>query len=383
MPDDVQSEQTEDHSDTDLSTGNGEGHPEGASPETNGQPAPAGDPPTRSSTTPDSANSTITAKPGAPTPGTPPAPAAATPPAQPTWEERFKNYQSSTDKKFAAQAQLLQRQHAELIEARKRLEADNARKAALPRWSKDHPEFGKFQHKQQLHSVVSQKLRETDAAYRERLSKTPPEQQQAVLAEHNAARQAVLGLMSKEDYEEIEGAQRAQQEILQTLVSNPGRFIEETIIPAVKGWFAQEQQRQKAAAAVQELFTHPDYAPTVERHARELQQAIQEGVPEDYALHMAKQHDDNVALQEQIEKLKAELEAREAGTEQVVEQQRLAKTRASNVTRPMPRAAKVTDVYPLAKEWAEKNKVQIGSDRFNNKLDELAKQHGLAKPVRL
>ena len=104
----------------------------------------------------------------------------------------------------------------------------------------------------------------------------------------------------------------------------------------------------------------------MKQHAAELEQALADGVPFEYATHMLK-------IYGELEKLRQKYGENEKAASMGREQTRLAQGKAAITRDPAP-AARV-DVYALAKKEAQKQGFSTDSPQFRRLLEKLEAAH--------
>lgn len=331
---------------------------ETSAPVTSGESAPANGAgtgaaaPDGSLTPPISAEQTSTTQ----TTAQPQAPNPANAASGPTndWQKRYTDLQSYTDRKLNAAKAEMQQHAQELAELRqlKQQQQEQAERLQLKRWSKSHPEHSKFQ-------GVLTKAQTAHAQIRAIPADTPPETKAAM-------EQVIMSALSPDEQQELHSYQEEITNFQRGFFQDPQGTLAPMIIPMIQEQLRAVQAQSQAHQRVAQDFESPELQPLVAEHAPELKQALADGVPYDYGVHMLKMFGELKNLRSQIQTMSREATM---GKEQV----RLAQGAASITRDPAP--VKTVDVYALAKKQAAEKGFSTADPRFLSLLSDLEKSH--------
>lgn len=270
------------------------------------------------------------------------------------WKEHYHRLQASTERKLLHAKNERQQFQAEMQELRefKRTQAEAAQRQNLKRWSKQHPENGKFR-------GVLERAKAVDSQLRNIPNTLPPEQQDVM-------KQAILSAMSPEDRQELDQYREEVSQFHHGFFEDPHGTLAPLIQPMIAEALQRERAQMHAHQRVGQDFESPELKPLVQAHAPEIQKALDDGVPYDYAVHMLKMFGELERMQTQMKGL-----GRDAamGKEQV----RLAQGNAAITRDPAP--AKNIDVYALAKKQALERGYSTADPRFLRDLADIEKSN--------
>ncbi len=328
--------------------------------------------PDTSTSTPDSGNGGAPAPagnqtpPSNGTPGTPPAPGGApehtgqppaNAPAQPMdWQKRYTDLQSATDRRLNQAKLEMQRTNAETAELRafRQQQMELAQRQNLRPWQKQHPENQKFAGLRERAKTIDAQLKNLPTTYPDG-TPIPPEH----LAQ---TRQAIMSTISEPERQQLTQYRDEIQQFQHSFFEDPRG----TLAPMLREVIAQEmrtaQEQAHAEHQVAQDFETPEFKEFISTHGPEVRQALEEGVPYKYVMHMSN-------MFRELEQLRANVPTLTRKATMAEEQQRLAKGRASVTHDPAP--AKNVDIYALAKAEAAKQGITPGSPLFNKIYDKL------------
>lgn len=270
-------------------------------------------------------------------------------------EGDYRNLQSYADRQIHQFRTQLQQQAQELEQLRQfRLQQQQqAEQARIPKWSRVHPEYQKF-------AAVKEKARAVNEQLRNIPPELPPEAREA-------AQQAIMAIMSPEDrqlYHEYrqDAARRAEQ-----FHEDPESVMLPVIQHAFNQMFEDRARQWQADQRVAQEFQDPELAPVIQQHGPEMRKALQDGVPYDYAVHMAR-------MFARLEQTTRELSALRGQEAQVSERDRLQRGRATTERTPTP-PRRVRDPYAAAKAEALERGIPTDSPQFFDLLIKHEQSH--------
>lgn len=301
---------------------------------------------TSASTTPTEANKTP-AQAAPPQQGAAASPIkAASPEAKPAndnWQQRYSSLQSETDKRLNQMSLKMQQKEQEFEQLRqfRQKQEEQANRLNLKPWSKQHPENAKFQGVLNRARIVDQQLRSVP-------ENLPPEQKQAL-------QQAIMSAMSPEDHQQYKQYREESFNFQNEFFSDPMGTLAPMLTSLIQEKMQVAQEQAQADMRVSQDFESPELKPLIQANAPEMQQALKDGVPYDYAVHMLR-------MKGQLEKLQGEMGRLNKDAVMGREQQRLAKGNATITRDPAP--SKAVDVYELARKEAAKKGMRSDDPRF-------------------
>jgi hypothetical protein len=284
-----------------------------------------------------------------PEPNTPPEPQA---PPQVNWQERYSHLQSAADRRIAQMRTQMQERETQIGELRKfREEQMKAAEAQnLKRWMPRHPEHKKF-------GTLLSKAKTIDAQIRALPQDMDPDT-------HARAIEAITQAISPEERQELGAYRESVQEFQQNFFSDPVGSLMPLIGPQIKEMMESREAEVRAEYEVQQELGDPALAPLVQRYAPEMKQALDNGVPYSYAVHMTKMFGELEAARAELARMRGPVAQARAQTQAT--RQRLTDT-------PSPRQPEV-DVYTRAKAEAAKRGFTTDSPQFFKLLTTLQAQ---------
>lgn len=266
---------------------------------------------------------------------------------EPNWQERYGHLRSATQQWQNDMTRRLNEQQSELsrlraYEAQQRQAAEQAR---LPRWSRQHPEHTKFQSLRNKVQIVQQQLNNLP--------------QDLTPEARDAAKAAILGNISEEEQAQWIEYQQQKAEFQDRFFEDPQGAIHDMVRGIAASVFQDAQQQSQAHATVAQDFEDPAVKPVIEAHREEMAQALKDGVPYNYAIHMARMYGELEQLRSQVGQAgRAQIQAQE--------QMRLTQSRAAATREPRPAAG---DPYRLARAEATKQGIPLDSPAFITLLE--------------
>ncbi len=277
---------------------------------------------------------------------------------EPDWKQRYSHLQSETDRRLNQSKLEMQRVQQETAELRsfRQQQVELAAQKNLRVWQKQHPENQKFAGLRERAKTIDAQMRALPTAYPDG-SPIPPEHQAQM-------RQAIAGAINPQELEQLKQYREETAQFQQAFFEDPRATIAPHIREVLREEMQQMQRVQQAEQRVHQDFNSPELKEMIAAHAPEIKEALEKGLPYEYAIHMTQMWDE-------LQRLRAkapEVQRREA---MATEQQRLAQGRAGFTRDPAP--AKNVDVYALAKAEAAKTGIIPGSAQFNQLYDRLEK----------
>jgi hypothetical protein len=158
------------------------------------------------------------------------------------------------------------------------------------------------------------------------------------------------------------GYRTSVREFQTNFFADPVGSLMPMLQPAFQQMLEEREMTARARMEVERELQDPAFRPLVEQHAPEIRQALDDGVPYAYAVHMTKMFG-------QLKAMEARLSELQTPASQAREQMRLARGRAADTRSPAPPAA---DPYELARAEAARRGISTDSPQFLRLLTQLS-----------
>lgn len=238
-----------------------------------------------------------------------------------------------------------------------------AEQANLKRWDHQHPETSKFD------QLLAR--REIARAQLTRIRQAPvpagltPEQTQQWKASQE---DIVTSGFNEQERAELAEFDQFQDQSIRGLTTNMPQTIGRIVAPMIKQGVQQALQEMRIQREVQRDMQDPTLKPLLDRFGDQMEEAMNQGVPYDQAIHYTKVYGayeaalaENARLKQQMGDLSGKASAAQV-------QQELAKGKAS-ITRDI--VPPKSSPFMEARKWARENGHDTDSDAFRKKLREL------------
>lgn len=292
--------------------------------------------------------------------------------------KRYRDQQSYHDRERAAQQQryaAIERQVQQL-----QSQARTAEQAkTLPRWDARHPQTQEFSNLLNRAETVRQQLANVQV----------PPAPEGMAPEHaqawresftKAARQSIVSALSPDEHKELESYNRSVQDFQRNLQVNP----QQALAPVVQPMIQQEIQRyvrdEMAKQQVDQDWDDPKLGPHLRRFQPQIAKAMEEmgRDPYKYAKHYTQVYAGYEEAIAEVERLRGELESKQAKVDTAESVTRLARGKAS-ITRDLTQAASgPKNIFGEAKALAAKEGQGTATPRFRQLVRELQAKYGRA-----
>lgn len=269
-----------------------------------------------------------------------------------TWQHRYSDLQSRTDRQVNQMRREMQQYQDEFngLKQFRQQQEERAQQLNLKPWMKGHPENPRWKGLEERAKSVGQQLQNPPPGL-------TPEQDQAY-------RQSVMSVLSHEEQAQLKEHRNSQHDFQSAFFSDPQGTLAPMLLPIIQEQIQRATEQAQASYQVERDFESPELKPLVQEHAAEIQEALNAGVPYDYAKHM-------VQMFGRLKQMEQQLQGANKDAVMGKEQQRLSKSNAT-ITRD-PAAAHSVDPYELAKKEAQRKGIQTDDPRFFQILDRFSK----------
>lgn len=279
------------------------------------------------------------------------------PAAYATLEKRLRDQQSYFGRQLNEWRERYQKTETEkqTLARFKAEQEERSKAAALPIYSKQHPEHGKFRDVLTRAQVVERQI----AAIPKNL---PVEQQEAMA-------QAMMSALSEEDRAQIDGWREHTRKFNTEWASDPHGTIAGIAVPLIQqeiqSWAKRMQEEAMAQQRVAKDYDDPDVQEVIKTNPDMLREKLENGSQYDDVITIAKQN-------QRIAQLEAQLKGHKSLETQARAQASLRSAKDEASIHKDPRKPP-QDPYILAKKRAADEGVPPGSMRFNQILQEIIK----------
>lgn len=269
-----------------------------------------------------------------------------------SFRERYSDIRRYLDRKERQWAER-QEELQQLRQQRKEWE-QQAQRQNLPSWSRQHPDYPKF-------AAVKSKINNVRDALRNLPDDLPPEAR-------DAARHAILSQVSPEDQETWQSYQQEREQFAEQFFEDPYPMLMPMVRSMAQEVWREAEHHRESAARVEQDFQDPDIQQVIQQHGEDFAKALNDGVPYNYATHMARMFRQLETYREQVQELQGKVQDTSKEASQARERNRLLKGKAS-ITRDVS-VDTSQDPYQQALAEAEKRGVDLGSPAFVRILEQ-------------